>query len=171
MQKTHRISIAGLFMAASFIFPSSLTGLQANETESSVPAGHKEQGFFLANRINRDADSAENGNGKPSVTHSNENSSRFLVGEGRASFYSNRFHGRRTASGEHFDRTDYTAAHKSLPFGTKVRVTNLANGRHVVVKINDRGPHTKGRIIDISQAAARQIGMAGVGNVRIEAYD
>ncbi|NTU68401.1 MAG: septal ring lytic transglycosylase RlpA family protein [Chlorobiaceae bacterium] len=94
-----------------------------------------------------------------------------MIGEGRASFYGNRFHGRKTASGEHFDRTDYTAAHRSLPFGTKVRVTNLSNGRHVVVKINDRGPYMKSRIIDISQAAAREIGMGGIGNVRIEAYN
>ncbi|NTV02594.1 MAG: septal ring lytic transglycosylase RlpA family protein [Chlorobiaceae bacterium] len=171
MQKTHRQSIGSLLLAAALVFPPSLTGLQAKETENSVTAGHKEQGFFLANRINRDTDSAENSPEKSSGAQAGENSSRFLVGEGRASFYANRFHGQRTASGEHFDRTDYTAAHKSLPFGTKVRVTNLDNGRHVVVKINDRGPHTKGRIIDISQAAARQIGMAGIGNVRIEAYD
>ncbi len=98
---------------------------------------------------------------------------RILVAEGNASYYANRFHGRRTASGENFNQRNYTAAHRSLPFGTRVRVTNLANGRHVVVKVNDRGPHKRNRIIDISQAAADDLGLTGngVGHVRIEAYN
>jgi len=89
---------------------------------------------------------------------------------GQASWYGYRFHGRRTASGEPFDATEYTAAHRSLPLGTKVRVTNLRNGRSVVVRINDRGPYVGGRIIDLSKAAARAIGMLGSGTapVRME---
>ncbi|NBD33123.1 MAG: septal ring lytic transglycosylase RlpA family protein [Cyanobacteria bacterium] len=89
---------------------------------------------------------------------------------GRASWYGPRFHGRRTASGERFNAGAYTAAHRSLPFGTKVRVTNLSNGRAVVVRINDRGPYAGGRVIDLSKAAARAIGMirSGTAPVRIE---
>jgi rare lipoprotein A len=89
---------------------------------------------------------------------------------GEASFYAARFQGRPTASGERFDNNQLTAAHRTLPFGTKVRVTNLSNGRSVVVRVNDRGPYARGRIIDLSEAAARRIDMvrAGVARVRVE---
>ncbi|NTW63743.1 MAG: septal ring lytic transglycosylase RlpA family protein [Chlorobiaceae bacterium] len=92
------------------------------------------------------------------------------VAEGKASYYSNQFHGRRTANGETFDMNELTAAHPSLPFGTWVRVINLRNGKDVVVRINDRGPFVRGRIIDLSIGAAKQIGLLGSGtaNVRIE---
>jgi len=89
---------------------------------------------------------------------------------GVASYYSARFHRGTTASGETYSKYAMTAAHPKLPFGTKVRVTNLDNGRSVVVKINDRGPFVKGRIIDLSYAAARKLGMvrAGTAKVRVE---
>jgi rare lipoprotein A len=90
--------------------------------------------------------------------------------EGLASWYGPGFHGAQTASGEHFNQNDMTAAHRTLPFGTKVRVTNVNNGRSVVVRINDRGPFTGGRVIDLSAAAAQAIGMisSGVATVQIE---
>jgi rare lipoprotein A len=93
--------------------------------------------------------------------------------EGLASWYGRRFHRRHTASGEHFDMKELTAAHRTLPLHTVVRVTNLANDRTVLVRINDRGPFARGRIIDISHTAALQLGMAkaGVAPVRIEVYD
>jgi rare lipoprotein A len=87
---------------------------------------------------------------------------------GMASWYGPGFHGRQTANGERFNQHSLTAAHRSLPFGTKVRVTNANNGRSVVVRINDRGPFVGGRSIDLSAAAARAIGMSGVAPVRIE---
>jgi len=89
---------------------------------------------------------------------------------GYASWYGRDFQGRSTASGEIFDMHDYTAAHRSLPFGTRVRVTNEANGRSVVVRINDRGPWVEGRILDLSYAAAKALGMieSGVARVRLE---
>jgi rare lipoprotein A len=89
---------------------------------------------------------------------------------GRASWYGPGFHGRKTASGEIFNQNAMTAAHRSLPFGTKVKVTNMKNGRSVVVRINDRGPYSGGRIVDLSAAAARVIGMktAGVAPVTIQ---
>lgn len=89
---------------------------------------------------------------------------------GFASWYGPGFHGRRSASGERFNQNALTAAHRSLPFGTKVRVTNKRNGRSVVVRINDRGPHIRGRIIDLSAAAARTLGVmqSGVAPVRVE---
>lgn len=90
--------------------------------------------------------------------------------QGKASWYGPGFHGRRTANGERFNTEAYTAAHRSLPFGTKVRVTNLSNGQAVVVRINDRGPYIGGRVIDLSKAAAQAIGMirSGTAPVRIE---
>ena len=88
---------------------------------------------------------------------------------GIASYYGRKFHGRRTASGERFDMHAMTAAHPSLAFGTRVHVTNLKTGRSMIVRINDRGPFVGGRIIDLSYAAARKIGMLadGVSRVRI----
>lgn len=92
---------------------------------------------------------------------------------GKASFYARMHHGQRTANGETHDQNSLVAAHRSLPFGTRVKVTNLSNGKQVIVRINDRGPFVRGRIIDLSQAAARRIGMLeqGVARVRIEALE
>ncbi len=98
---------------------------------------------------------------------------RALVAEGKASYYAGNFQGRKTANGEYFSLSHFTAAHRTLPFGTTVKVINLENGKTVVVRINDRGPYLHGRIIDVSPAAAREIGLvrSGVANVRIEAYN
>ncbi len=92
------------------------------------------------------------------------------IGEGVASYYGHELAGNRTASGERFNPQALTAAHRSLPMGTKIRVTNQANGRSVVVRINDRGPFARGRIIDVSLAAAREIAMirSGTARVRLE---
>jgi len=87
--------------------------------------------------------------------------------KGAASWYGPGFHGRKTASGERFNTHALTAAHKTLPFGTRVKVTNEKTGRAVVVRINDRGPYAHGRIIDLSQASAHAIGIGGVGRVSL----
>ena len=86
---------------------------------------------------------------------------------GKASWYGARYHGRTTASGTRFDMNAMTAAHRTLPFGTRVRVTNLANRRSVVLTINDRGPYAGGRIIDVSKRAAEILGMVRKGVVRV----
>src|SRR5215210_1304199 len=78
---------------------------------------------------------------------------------GKASYYAQKFNGRATASGEKYRSSQKTAAHRTLPFGTKVKVTNLSNGRSVKVRVNDRGPFVAGRIIDVSGKAAKQIGL------------
>lgn len=87
---------------------------------------------------------------------------------GQASYYSDVYQGEETASGERYDRNAMTAAHPSLPFGTRVRVTNLDNGREVAVRINDRGPFISGRIIDLSYQAAEQLGMIRSGTAPVE---
>lgn len=90
--------------------------------------------------------------------------------QGIASFYGESLQGQKTASGERFDMNALTAAHRTLPFGSKVLVTNLDNGKQVTVRINDRGPYAKGRIIDVSRAAARVLEMIkrGFAHVRLE---
>jgi rare lipoprotein A len=92
---------------------------------------------------------------------------------GRASWYGAQFQGQETASGEPFDMQELTAAHPTLPFGSRVRVTNEANGRSVVVRINDRGPYRGNRIIDLSRKAAEMIGLKskGVGRVKVEVIE
>ncbi|MBA2777703.1 septal ring lytic transglycosylase RlpA family protein [Billgrantia kenyensis] len=87
--------------------------------------------------------------------------------QGLASFYADRYHGRQTASGERHDRNALTAAHRSLPFGTTVRVTRLDNGSETVVRINDRGPFVRGRVIDLSRRAAEELDMIGPGVVEV----
>ncbi len=86
---------------------------------------------------------------------------------GTASWYGPGFHGKKTSNGERYDQNAMTAAHKLLPFGTRLRVTNLANGRSVIVRINDRGPFVGTRIIDLSKEAARQLNMIGSGTARV----
>lgn len=87
---------------------------------------------------------------------------------GIASYYGNELAGNRTANGERFDPGQLTAAHRTLPFGSMVRVTNMSNGDSVIVRINDRGPFSRGRVIDVSHAAAREIGMQRSGTARVK---
>ena len=87
---------------------------------------------------------------------------------GMASYYSETYNGKKTANREIYNSSDYTAAHKTLPFGTKVKVTNLSNGKTVKVRVNDRGPYVSGRIIDLTRAAARKIEMVNAGVVKVK---
>src|SRR5215211_7269643 len=94
--------------------------------------------------------------------------SRGITQMGKASYYADFFNGRKTASGEKFHNSQYTAAHRTLPFGTLVTVTNLQNGKKVKVRINDRGPYAGGRIIDLSRAAAKKLDMVQEGVVSVK---
>lgn len=94
--------------------------------------------------------------------------SHYIIQHGKASYYDDKFNGRKTASGVIFRNSKRTAAHKKLPFGTKVKVVNLRNGRSVRVRINDRGPFVQGRLIDLSQKAAKRIGMIRDGITEVE---
>ena len=87
---------------------------------------------------------------------------------GNASWYGPDFAGKKTANGERFNPGDLTAAHRTLPFNTRLKVTNLKNGKSVIVRINDRGPYADGRIIDLSRAAAKKIGMLNSGTARVK---
>lgn len=92
------------------------------------------------------------------------------IERGIASWYGPKFHGRRTASGERYNMNELTAAHPSLPFGTLVGVRNTRTGREVVVRVNDRGPFSRNRVIDLSYAAAREVGVVGPGTASVELY-
>ncbi|PSJ73347.1 septal ring lytic transglycosylase RlpA family protein [Sphingobacteriales bacterium UPWRP_1] len=96
-----------------------------------------------------------------------------MVSWGVASYYSNSLSGKKTASGEKYNHNKLTAAHRTLPFGTKIKVSRIDNGKAVIVKVNDRGPYIKGRVVDLSKAAADKIGLTGVGKmqVKIEVID
>ncbi|WP_375291818.1 septal ring lytic transglycosylase RlpA family protein [Qipengyuania sp.] len=103
---------------------------------------------------------------EPTIEPTHENVSE--LGSGVASYYGSRFNGRPTASGERFDMTAMTAAHRTLPFGSLVRLTNQSNGKTVVVRINDRGPYHSGRTIDVSRAAATELGLIGRGHGTVD---
>lgn len=108
---------------------------------------------------------------KGSVKSSKKTARRANTGKilkGVASYYGKDFHGRKTANGETFDMYGLTAAHKTLPLGTRVRVTNMANGKSVIVKINDRGPFVAGRILDLSFEAAKRLGMIASGTADVQ---
>jgi rare lipoprotein A len=109
-------------------------------------------------------DQKPNGSAKPA-----EHKPRRWLQVGVASWYGTHFQGRKTATGERFDMNLMTCAHPTLPMGTWLRVTNLKNRRTAFVRVNDRGPVTDGRIIDLSYAAARTLGLAGIGKVKLEA--
>lgn len=87
---------------------------------------------------------------------------------GLASFYAESYNGKKTANGEIYNSSEYTAAHKKLPFNTKVKVTNLSNGKTVKVRINDRGPFVAGRIIDLTRKAAKKIDLIGAGVTKVK---
>jgi rare lipoprotein A len=131
----------------------------------------------LAEKVKRKAERSEKAEGrqdlvKDKVTVKQDDKGQPIVEQvGEASFYGSGFHGKKTATGEKFDQNDRTAAHPTLPMGTKATVTNLENGKSVDVKINDRGPYVKGRDIDLSKGAAKKLGMTkdGVAPVKIEA--
>ena len=114
----------------------------------------------------RNATSARNGNviGDGEVGATSVGSAEVGV----ASFYAHKYHGRKTASGEKYNMHEMTAAHRRLPFGAKVRVTNLSNNSSVVVRVNDRGPFVKGRVIDLSLAAAKKLDMVRTGVAKVE---
>lgn len=107
-------------------------------------------------------------NGKETLSVYKENGQNII--RGMASYYAEKYHGRLTANGEVFDMNKYTCAHKTMAFGTKLRVTYPKTGKSVIVRVNDRGPYKKNRILDLSKAAAKKIGLFndGVGEVIIE---
>jgi rare lipoprotein A (peptidoglycan hydrolase) len=148
------------------------SGYVASEEKKAAQEAKK-----VAEKVKHKAEAAEKAEGsqdlvKDKVTVKEGDDGQPIVEQvGEASFYGPGFHGKKTAAGEKFDQNDKTAAHPTLPLGTKATVTNLETGDSVDVKINDRGPYVKGRDIDLSKGAAKELGMTkdGVAPVKIEA--
>ncbi|NTV99281.1 MAG: septal ring lytic transglycosylase RlpA family protein [Chlorobiaceae bacterium] len=155
-----------VFILAAFILNAFPYGaLQASETQEFPDPAKPDISWLPENTTANPASSTSRNQVESVKNH--------FIAEGKASYYGKQFHGRKTASGEYFNFRNFTAAHRTLAFGTNVKVINLENGKAVIVRINDRGPFMKGRIIDISTAAAKEIGLVsqGTANVRIEAYN
>jgi rare lipoprotein A (peptidoglycan hydrolase) len=155
-----------------FLIFLAFTGYVSSADRQSTQEAEK-----IAEKVKRKSERSEKAEGrqdlvKDKVTVKQGDTGRPIVEQvGEASFYGARFHGKKTATGEKFDQNEKTAAHPTLPLGTKATVTNLENGTSVDVKINDRGPYVKGRDIDLSKSAAKELGMTkdGVAPVKIEA--
>ena len=155
-----------------FLIFLAFSGRVSSDDEDSIQKAKK-----IAEKVKRKAELSEKAEGrqdlvKDKVTVKKDDKGQPIVEQvGEASFYGAGFHGKKTATGEKFNQNEKTAAHPTLPLGTKATVTNLENGRSVDVKINDRGPYVKGRDIDLSKSAAKELGMTkdGVAPVKIEA--
>ena len=162
---------------AKFVLIALFISLAFCGTAASDVKDPEQEAKAIAEKVKRKAEQTEKAEGsqdlvKDKVTVSQDDKGQPVVEQvGEASFYGPGFHGKKTATGEIFDQNDKTAAHPTLPLGTKATVTNLDNGKSVDVKINDRGPYAKGRDIDLSKGAARELGMTkdGVAPVKIEA--
>lgn len=164
-KRTYRSAI----IAAALLFP----GTAGHSEELAAEASAKSAGFesSFARYEALPAAAAPSGNAVDIALiepASEEIAPGNSLGAGVASYYGRKFHGRRTASGETFDMNGLTAAHRTLPFGSKVRVTNPSNGRSVIVRINDRGPFSRNRTIDLSRAAATEIGLIARGHGTVE---
>ncbi len=170
--RVNEYKIVGVRILFAFLMPLVFDG-QAFGAEQ--PA--KKEAEKIAEKVKRKAEHSEKAEGsqdlvKDKVTVKTGDDGQPVVEQvGEASFYGPGFHGKKTATGEKFDQNDLTAAHPTLPLGTNATVTNLETGDSVDVKINDRGPYVKGRDIDLSKGAAKELGMTkdGVAPVKIEA--
>lgn len=125
--------------------------------------------FAARGESTNSGENTTSGTKKPEETRTPATTGRVLLTlEGVASYYAEDFHGKLTSNGETYDMNGLTAAHRTFPFGTKVRVTNLENNKSVIVRINDRGPFKEGRIIDLSRGTAGQIGLIPTGTTRVK---
>lgn len=182
MPGPHILSVAALLMASSAVAPATAAGLSASASAPVAPrpaavairqadmAPTWEQNFLRQMPPPPVAQTQLASAVLPALVATAPTLSVSRVINGQASWYGPGFYGNRTASGEVFRPGTLTAAHRSLPFGTLVRVTNMANGRSAVVRINDRGPFHGGRILDLAHGAARELGVtaSGVADVKLE---
>ncbi len=172
-------SVARVALATIFFGISGLISLGANVTTAfAKKTGHSRENHHTGLRTKRAGTHAKAVSHRHSAKHRRRNSMASLRRgssqmRGVASWYGNEFHNRMTASGVRFDTHAMMAAHRTLPFGTKVRVTNLANHNSCIVEITDRGPFSRGRIIDLSYAAAEELGMTetGIAKVQLQVID
>ena len=162
---------------ATRIFVTLLISLALNGYFSAQDKATTQEAEKVAEKVKQKAERSEKAEGRQNLVKDKvtvkegEKGQPIIEQHGEASYYGAGFQGKKTATGEKFDQNERTAAHPALPLGTKATVTNLENGKSVDVKINDRGPYVKGRDIDLSKGAAKDLGMTkdGVAPVKIEA--
>jgi rare lipoprotein A len=163
-------TLFAFFVLAGCATPPGATDTSANDvprsTKSAQAGAFGPQSFGSAPASSPAAQSTPLANAQP-LSDDGADVSDFHQ-SGRASWYGRGFHGRRTANGERYDMHALTAAHRTLPLGSYVRVTNPANSRSVIVRINDRGPYARGRVIDLSMAAAAELQMRHIGTARVQ---
>ncbi len=165
-----------LGIAAAGLLILGMAGCSGSKSTTSKSTTHlttnKKSGSTSSSSKSSSSKSTSGSTSSSSTSGSGSSSSKSTskVEKGQASYYADKFHGKATASGEKYDKTKLTGAHRTLAFGTVVRVTNTANGKSVDVRINDRGPFKAGRVVDVSRAAAEKLGMiqAGVINCTVE---
>ena len=158
-------SLVIVFGAASLAACAQSTAVRNSEFASPsrhASLSHDRTASFFTSFTNRRVASARKHT--PFARHNNATPAQ-VASQGVASFYTE---GQQTASGEKFDTNDLTAAHPTLPFGTRLRVTNVATGRSVTVRVNDRGPYVPGRVVDVSHSAADALGMVGSGIAKVK---
>ena len=168
--RTRRSALRGIALAAALMLPASASGPAfadtGNEFKASFAPLNAAASAFVPTAGMVDVTAIDPAD-EPAEAEPSFEGGRAITG-GVASYYGNELAGHRTASGERFNPGLLTAAHRTLPLGSKVRVTNPANGKSVVVRINDRGPFHGGRVIDLSKSAASQIGLIARGSGRVE---
>ncbi len=165
-----------LWIAAAGLLTLGMAGCSGSKSTTGKSTTHlttnKKSGSSGSSSKSSGSKSSSGSTSKSSTSGGSSSSSKSSgkVEKGQASYYADKFHGKATASGEKYDKTKLTGAHRTLAFGTVVRVTNTANGKSVDVRINDRGPFKAGRVVDVSRAAAEKLGMiqAGVINCTVE---
>lgn len=159
------LAIAALSLATGCSSERSTSKQTTHRTVTSATQSSKKTSTSQKNTANNTTSKTNTNSGKTSAKTTTGKTEK-----GQASYYADKFHGRATASGEKYDKKKLTGAHRTLPFGTIVRVTNTANGKSVDVRINDRGPFKAGRIVDVSRAAAEKLDMikSGVINCTME---
>ncbi|WP_255424463.1 septal ring lytic transglycosylase RlpA family protein [Apibacter sp. HY039] len=155
-------------LAVVLLMSLSFTAMQINDTETDHITEHSRHNLVKGDTLQ--FDSITNDTLTKEIIKSIEEEAVELSLSGRVSWYGDRFHGRKTSSGEKYDMNEYTAAHKTLPFGTKVKIRNPKNGKEVIVRITDRGPFVPKRVFDLSKAAFAELTSlnAGVLNVTYE---
>ena len=169
--RTRRSALRGIALAAALMLPASASGPAfadtGNDFRASFAPLNAAASAFVPTAGMVDVTQIDPADEPVEAAAEDVGPGRSITG-GVASYYGNELAGHRTASGERFNPGLLTAAHRTLPLGSKVRVTNPANGKSVVVRINDRGPFHGGRVIDLSKSAASQIGLIARGSGRVE---
>lgn len=158
-----------MILLGAVVMCTSFTSCSGSKSTAKTTSNTQTTTRTSGGQVSLDSFVKKNG-GSTAVVEEKDDEKAIETVNGKASYYADKYQGRPTANGESFDQKAFTCAHKTYKFGTMLRVTNLANNKSVKVRVNDRGPYVKGRIVDLTRAAAEKIDMvnAGVADVKVE---